>query len=120
MFPSLACQSVCRSLRVPSERYFGQRIRLSVGASISCSLQLILHDYPADGRRLIYLWGVPFLCIGSYGVAVSTSLRGLLFWRFVQTFGCSGGLSLGAGVIGDIYKLEERGTGMGIFIGVRN
>jgi hypothetical protein len=29
-------------------------------------------------------------------------------------------LSLGAGVIGDIYKLEERGIGIGIFLGVRD
>jgi hypothetical protein len=29
-------------------------------------------------------------------------------------------MSLGAGVIGDIYKLEERGTGIGIFFGVRD
>ncbi|OAX33669.1 MFS general substrate transporter [Rhizopogon vinicolor AM-OR11-026] len=69
------------------------------------------------GRRLMYLWGMPFLCMGSCGVAMSTSLWSLLFWRFVQTFGCSGGMSLGAGVIGDIYKLEERGTGIGIFFG---
>jgi len=69
------------------------------------------------GRRLMYLCGMPFLCIGSCGVAMSTSLWSLLFWRFVQTFGCSGSMSLGAGVISDIYKLEERGTGMGIFFG---
>ncbi|KIK36304.1 hypothetical protein CY34DRAFT_531813 [Suillus luteus UH-Slu-Lm8-n1] len=61
---------------------------------------------------------MPFLCVGSYGVAMSTSLRSLLFWRFVQTFGCSGGIPLGAGVIGDIYKLEERGTAIGVFFGV--
>ncbi|KAG2131232.1 MFS general substrate transporter [Suillus bovinus] len=69
------------------------------------------------GRRLMYLWGVPFLCIGSCGVAMATSLRSLFFWRFVQTFGCSGGIPLGAGIIGDIYKLEERGTAIGIFLG---
>ncbi|OAX32955.1 MFS general substrate transporter [Rhizopogon vinicolor AM-OR11-026] len=69
------------------------------------------------GCRLMYLWGMPILCMGSCGVAMSTSLRCLLFWRFVQTFGCSGGMSLGAGVISDIYKLEERGTSMGIFYG---
>ncbi|KIK36302.1 hypothetical protein CY34DRAFT_531693 [Suillus luteus UH-Slu-Lm8-n1] len=69
------------------------------------------------GRRSMYLLGMPFLCAGSCGVAMSTSLRGLLFWRFVQTFGCSGGLPLGAGVIGDIYKLEERGTAIGVFFG---
>ena len=28
-------------------------------------------------------------------------------------------MSVGAGVIGDIYKLEERGQAMGIFISVR-
>ncbi|KAG1819857.1 major facilitator superfamily domain-containing protein [Suillus subaureus] len=69
------------------------------------------------GRRSMYLWGMPFLCIGSCGVAMSTSLGSLLFWRFVQTFGCSGGIPLGAGVIGDIYKLEERGTAIGVFFG---
>jgi len=66
----------------------------------------------------MYLCGMPFLCIGSCGVATSTSLRSLLFWRSVQAFGCSGGMSLGAGVIGDTYKLEERGTVLGIFSGV--
>ncbi|KAF5367308.1 hypothetical protein D9757_010094 [Collybiopsis confluens] len=40
-----------------------------------------------------------------------------MLWRFVQTFGGSPGLSVGAGVIGDIYRLEERGTAMGIFFG---
>ncbi|KIK37208.1 hypothetical protein CY34DRAFT_810557, partial [Suillus luteus UH-Slu-Lm8-n1] len=69
------------------------------------------------GRRLIYLWGMPFLCAGSCGVAMATSLQGLLFWRFMQTFGCAGGMSVGAGVIGDIYKLEERGTAIGVFFG---
>lgn len=35
-----------------------------------------------------------------------------------QSFGASSGLSVGAAVIGDIYKLEERGTAMGVFFGV--
>ncbi|KAG2128833.1 major facilitator superfamily domain-containing protein [Suillus cothurnatus] len=70
------------------------------------------------GRQSIYLWGMPFLCVGSCGVALSTSLQSLLFWRFVQTFGCAGALPLGTGVIGDIYKLEERGTIIGVFFGV--
>jgi MFS family permease len=41
-----------------------------------------------------------------------------MFWRFVQAFGASPGMSVGAGVIGDIYRLEERGQAMGIFFGV--
>ncbi|KAF8433878.1 hypothetical protein L210DRAFT_802648, partial [Boletus edulis BED1] len=35
----------------------------------------------------------------------------------IQTFGCSGSYALGAPTIGDIYQVEERGTGMGIFLG---
>ncbi|KAG0708615.1 major facilitator superfamily domain-containing protein [Suillus ampliporus] len=69
------------------------------------------------GRRPMYLWGMPILCIGSFGVAASTSLRTLLFWRFVQAFGCAGGVSVGAAVIGDIYRVEQRGTALGIFFG---
>ncbi|KAG2153196.1 major facilitator superfamily domain-containing protein [Suillus clintonianus] len=69
------------------------------------------------GRRPMYLWGMPILCIGSFGVAASTSFRSLLLWRFVQAFGCAGGVSVGAAVIGDIYRTEQRGTALGIFFG---
>jgi MFS family permease len=60
---------------------------------------------------------MPIMCMGSFGVAASTSLRWLLFWRFVQAFGCAGGVSVGAATIGDIYRIEQRGTAMGIFFG---
>lgn len=43
----------------------------------------------------------------------------LLFFRILQCGGASPGFAIGAGVIGDIYKLEERGTAMGIFLAVR-
>ncbi|KAF9228956.1 MFS general substrate transporter [Gyrodon lividus] len=69
------------------------------------------------GRRPTYLCGMPFMSLGSFAVASSSDLSSLLFWRFVQTFGCAGGMSVGAAVIGDIYKLEERGTAMGSFFG---
>ncbi|KIJ66097.1 hypothetical protein HYDPIDRAFT_110252 [Hydnomerulius pinastri MD-312] len=75
-------------------------------------------DATLDGRRLMYLWGIPFLCIGSIGVAMSTSIPALFFWRFVQSFGCSSRLALGSGVVGDIYRLEERGAALGVFFGV--
>jgi MFS family permease len=94
-----------------------------VRASVACRKLVIILSFnigPTDGRRSIYLWGMPILCVGSCGVALSTSFQSLLFWRFVQTFGCAGPLSLGAGVIGDIYKLGERGTFIGLFFGVRD
>jgi MFS family permease len=97
----------------------------STHAAVSLSIlasaigALVWTAYPSFyGRQSIYLWGMPFLCVGSCGVALSTSLQSLLFWRFVQTFGCAGALPLGTGVIGDIYKLEERGTVIGVFFGV--
>ena len=40
-------------------------------------------------------------------------------FRIVQAFGSSVGLTVGTGAIGDIYRLEERGTYLGIFFGVR-
>lgn len=69
----------------------------------------------SDGRRPVYLFSLPFLCIGSIGVARSNAVPELLFWRFMQAFGASCGWSLGASVIGDLYKVEERGTAMGVF-----
>ena len=42
----------------------------------------------------------------------------LLFWRFMQALGASCGWSLGAAVIGDLYKLEERGTALGVYYGM--
>ncbi|KAL6308547.1 major facilitator superfamily domain-containing protein [Sparassis latifolia] len=71
----------------------------------------------SDGRRPVFLASLPCLCAGSLGVGTATSIRSLMVWRVVQAFGASSGLSVGAGVIGNIYKLEERGTAMGIFFG---
>lgn len=36
----------------------------------------------------------------------------------MQAFGASCGWSLGAAVIGDLYKVEERGTALGIYYGM--
>ncbi|KAJ3565070.1 hypothetical protein NP233_g7879 [Leucocoprinus birnbaumii] len=70
------------------------------------------------GRRRVYLALQPLSVIGSFGVASARSMRELLFWRVWQCAGASPGLAVGAAVIGDIYKLEERGTAMGWFLGV--
>ncbi|KAG7453248.1 MFS general substrate transporter [Guyanagaster necrorhizus] len=69
------------------------------------------------GRRPVYLIGTPLLTLGSIGVALSRSVPEMMVCRFIQAFGTSGGMSVGAAVIGDIYKLTERGTAMGIFFG---
>ncbi|KAI0026906.1 MFS general substrate transporter [Vararia minispora EC-137] len=67
------------------------------------------------GRRPIYLTSLPILAVGSFGVAAARSVPALMFWRAVQAFGAGGGFAVGAGVIADMYRLEERGRAMGIF-----
>jgi len=69
------------------------------------------------GRKPIYLLGTPLLFLGSLGVASAKTIPELMIWRFVQAIGSSPGIAVGAGVIGDIYRLEERGQAMGIFFG---
>lgn len=82
-------------------------------------LILICIFHSLDGRRPIYLTAIPTLALGSLGVTLARDLPTLFICRFIQAFGAGVGLSVGGGVIGDIYKLEERGTAMGIFFAVR-
>ena len=71
-----------------------------------------------DGRRPVYLYILPVFAIGSAGVAAAQSIPSLLFWRFFQSIGASIGPVIGAAVIGDIFKLEERGRAMGVSFAV--
>ncbi|KAJ7287301.1 MFS general substrate transporter [Mycena rebaudengoi] len=98
----------------------GSTVTLAVSLSIGGAAlgSMIFATYSGHyGRRPMYLWGLPLLCLGSLGVALSKRVPELMVFRFIQAFGTSGGLAVGGGVIGDIYKLTERGTAMGIFFG---
>lgn len=72
-----------------------------------------------DGRRPLFLLGLPILILGSVGTAQAHTIVELLVFRCVQSIGASPGFSVGAGIIADIYKLEERGWAMGIYFSVR-
>ncbi|EKM83312.1 hypothetical protein AGABI1DRAFT_89867 [Agaricus bisporus var. burnettii JB137-S8] len=85
-------------------------LSMSIGALTAASYSTFY------GRRPIYLLAYPFLVLGSIGVAQCRTIPELLFFRILQCGGASPGFAIGAGVIGDIYKLEERGTAMGIFL----
>ncbi|KXN87031.1 putative transporter AQR1 [Leucoagaricus sp. SymC.cos] len=85
-------------------------LAMSIGSLIAASYSTFY------GRRPIYLGALPLLICGSVGVSVSRSVGELFFFRVFQAAGASPGFSIGAGVIGDIYKLEERGTAIGIFL----
>lgn len=50
---------------------------------------------------------------------MSNTVTQLVIGRTVQALGGSSIMTVGAATISDIYKLEERGTAMGIFFGVR-
>ncbi|KAI0062171.1 MFS general substrate transporter [Artomyces pyxidatus] len=96
----------------------GPVINLAVSLSIFCGAigTLTWATYSGFyGRRPIYLASLPIFTVGSLGVTLARSVPELMFWRIFQAFGAGGGLSVGAGVIGDIYRLEERGTAMGVF-----
>ncbi|EPQ58664.1 MFS general substrate transporter [Gloeophyllum trabeum ATCC 11539] len=67
------------------------------------------------GRRPILVYSLPLLCFSALGVAIARSVPELILWRMLQAFAASAGMSVGAAVIGDIYRLEQRGTAMGVF-----
>ena len=54
------------------------------------------------------------------GIAASQTVSQLIVWRFIQTIGASPGLAIGSAVIGDIYKVEERGQAIGISLAVES
>ncbi|KAH7890115.1 MFS general substrate transporter [Phlebopus sp. FC_14] len=70
------------------------------------------------GRRLMYLFSTPCIIFGSFGSGFSSTVVELLVWRFIQAFGAGCGMSVGTAVVGDIYKIDERGAAMGIFLAV--
>ncbi|KAF8576298.1 MFS general substrate transporter [Ramaria rubella] len=69
------------------------------------------------GRRPVYLVSLPLLCLGSLAAAISKNVLQLVISRALQAFGASCVTSVGAATISDIYKLEERGTAMGVLLG---
>ena len=71
-----------------------------------------------DGRKTIYLWTLPIFIIGSIGVTFADGLPSLFAWRFLQSMGSSPAGVVGTGVIGDIFKVDERGRAMCVFFAV--
>jgi len=69
------------------------------------------------GRLPVYHGSLPFLSLGSLGATLCTNVTQLAISKAVQAFGAASVVSVGAGTISDIYKVEERGTAMGIFFG---
>ncbi|KAL9714602.1 hypothetical protein Ac2012v2_001259 [Leucoagaricus gongylophorus] len=93
---------------------------LFVSATIYPSIPQMVSDFNSTPQIIGLTVSISILAmsIGSIGVSVSRSVWELFFYRVFQAAGASPGFSIGAGVIGDIYKLEERGTAIGIFLAI--
>jgi len=99
----------------------GAVVNIAVSLSIFASSlgSLIVASYSTFyGRRPVYLYALPVFAIGSAGVAAAQSIPSLFFWRFFQSMGTSIGPVIGAAVVGDIFKLEERGRAVGVSFAV--
>ncbi|EIW85698.1 MFS general substrate transporter [Coniophora puteana RWD-64-598 SS2] len=71
------------------------------------------------GRKAVYLFSSPCLIVGSLGSGLAQNVSQLVVFRFIQAFGAGSSLSIGSAVVGDIYRLEERGGAMGIFLAIQ-
>ncbi|KAH8832729.1 MFS general substrate transporter [Flagelloscypha sp. PMI_526] len=70
------------------------------------------------GRRPIYLIFLPVFVVGSFGVVFSTNVWEMMFFRALQAFGASPGMSVGGASIADIFPVEQRGFAMGTYMGI--
>ena len=78
----------------------------------------LIHVF-VDGRRPILLLSLVIMSIGSVWAGAAQGVPELLAGRIIQAFGASSGLSVGIGVLADIFRMEERGSASGVFFGVR-
>ena len=49
--------------------------------------------FSTDGRRVVYLYSLPFFMVGSIGVSSATGIPILLFWRILQAVGVTSTVS---------------------------
>lgn len=115
-----AWQSASPSSQPHSEVLYGPLTPHTVGPTHSNTTPSPHPLHPLlDGRKPIYILSLVFFVLGSLAVSMARSARTILIARAVQGFGMSSGNALGLAVIGDIYKLEERGMATGVFNAVR-
>jgi len=109
----------CARPRIPQSHGHGNRNPNPHHSDLpSFLLTIYVVPFTTDGRRPVYLTVLPIFTLGSLGVALARTVPQLMLFRVVQAFGGGGGMSVGAGVISDIYRLEERGSAIGFFFAV--
>ncbi|KAL9544813.1 hypothetical protein MBANPS3_007445 [Mucor bainieri] len=67
------------------------------------------------GRRPVYLMSISIGIIASILCASSNNIAMLIVFRALQASGASSGQTLGAGSIGDVFDVADRGKAYGVF-----
>ncbi|KAK4118567.1 MFS general substrate transporter [Parathielavia appendiculata] len=67
------------------------------------------------GRRPVLSAANAFFCVWQIGCALAPSIESLIVFRFFSGIGGAGCLTLGAGVISDVFRVDERGFAIGIY-----
>ncbi|KAH0828296.1 putative transporter [Fonsecaea pedrosoi] len=67
------------------------------------------------GRRIVLCGANIFFVVWQIGCALAPNVGGLIAFRFLAGIGGSGCLTLGAGVIADLFVVEERGLATSIW-----
>jgi EmrB/QacA subfamily drug resistance transporter len=70
------------------------------------------------GRRRIYHLAVALFLLGSALSGMAGSIGQLVLFRAIQGLGAGGVMPVAITIIGDIFRLEERGKMQGVFSGV--
>lgn len=66
------------------------------------------------GRRPVLSAANWFFCVWQIGCALAPTIESLIVFRFFAGIGGAGCLTLGAGVIADLFRTDERGFAIGI------
>lgn len=67
------------------------------------------------GRRPVLGCANAFFCVWQIGCALAPSVSSLIVFRFFAGIGGSGCLTIGGGVISDLFRREQRGLAMAIY-----
>ncbi|KAK0639739.1 major facilitator superfamily domain-containing protein [Cercophora newfieldiana] len=67
------------------------------------------------GRRPVLSAANIFFCCWQIGCALAPNIASLIVFRFFAGIGGAGCLTLGAGVIADVFRADERGFAVGIY-----
>lgn len=67
------------------------------------------------GRRRVLTAANMFFCCWQIGCALAPNIKALIVFRFFSGIGGAGCLTLGGGVIADIFEVKQRGLGMSLW-----